>query len=758
VPTNPRPTTDVVAPRPRRGRSLCPAPGVNPRWRLLTLLLTLAWATTHTSTLAQAPERWDTFSDTWTATDALGRSLPSYEEVGPPRPDRTVALFYFLWHGEHVRGGPYDITKILHQDAGAMTNAANPLWGPMHAPHHWGESIFGYYLTDDAGVLRKHAQMLADAGVDAIFFDVSNQLTYPKYYRALLQTFAERRRQGGHPPRIAFLCPFWEPAKVVAELYRELYQPRLFSELWFYWDGKPLLLADPRKLGNIVTFKAQNGAVRLQPGHRLGQSFQVDDAWSAVAGCFPTWAERHSGMTLTLRSNGPAGPALLSRRFDDVGDNSWLALTSSTPLPAGTYYLETSDPRGPIGWWTHSEDRMPGGQAYVDGQPVAGDRNLQLTRIEPRFAEIMSSLTFRRPQPDYFQGQSMPDEWSWLEVYPQHVFTNAAGQREQMSVGVAQNAVSNRLGSMSEPGALGRSFQPGVKTRLDAPRQGLQGLNVAAQWAHAQREDPRLIFITGWNEWIAGRFDEFNHIRQPVMFVDQFDQEHSRDIEPMRGGHEDSYYYQMAANIRRYKDVRPAPRARPQLIRLDGRFEDWSAVEPEFRDDIGDPVERDHPGWGQAPRYVNHTGRNDIIAAKVSWDATNLYFYVRTRAALSFPRDTNWMLLFLDIDHNPTNGWLGYDFVVGRHESDVQTVSLEKHQPMGFRWAVAARVQRAMGERELEMAIPRSALAMRGRSVSLSFKWADNAIQTGDWSDLTLNGDVAPNARYRYQIHLEESE
>jgi hypothetical protein len=25
------------------------------------------------------------------------------------------------------------------------------------------------------------------------------------------------------------------------------------------------------------------------------------------------------------------------------------------------------------------------------------------------------------------------------------------------------------------------------------------------------------------------------------MFVDQFDQEHSRDIEPMRGGHGDDY-------------------------------------------------------------------------------------------------------------------------------------------------------------------------------------------------------------------------
>ena len=45
---------------------------------------------------------------------------------------------------------------------GAMLDASNPRWGPLHAPHHWGESIFGYYLTSDAGVLRKHAQMLGE--------------------------------------------------------------------------------------------------------------------------------------------------------------------------------------------------------------------------------------------------------------------------------------------------------------------------------------------------------------------------------------------------------------------------------------------------------------------------------------------------------------------------------------------------------------------------------------------------------------------
>ena len=44
----------------------------------------------------------------------------------------------------------------------------------------------------------------------------------------------------------------------------------------------------------------------------------------------------------------------------------------------------------------------------------------------------------------------------------------------------------------------------------------------------------------------------------PVMFVDEFDQEHSRDIEPMKGGHGDNYYYQMVDYIRRYKGLAQA--------------------------------------------------------------------------------------------------------------------------------------------------------------------------------------------------------
>src|SRR5262249_14994800 len=156
--------------------------------------------------------------------------------------------FYFLWHGAHVNetwGGPYDISKILAKDPEAMRKRDSPLWGPMYAPHHWGESLFGYYLTDDTYVLRKHAQMLSDAGIDTLIFDVTNHNTYRPYYMALLRVFSDLRRAGGRTPKVAFLTPFWEPAKVVKELYNDLYRPGLYQDLWFRWEGKPLILADP---------------------------------------------------------------------------------------------------------------------------------------------------------------------------------------------------------------------------------------------------------------------------------------------------------------------------------------------------------------------------------------------------------------------------------------------------------------------------------------------------------------------------------
>ncbi len=319
-----------------------------------------------------------------------------------------------------------------------------------------------------------------------------------------------------------------------------------------------------------------------------------------------------------------------------------------------------------------------------------------------------------------------------------------------MSVGVAQNAVSGRLGSMRESGAYGRSRHH--RTNDLRPNAVNHGHNFAEQAVLALQEDPRFVFITGWNEWIAGRFREFNGVREPVMFVDQFDQEHSRDIEPMRGGHEDHYYYQMAAFIRRYKGARPIPSIHPGPIQIDGRFGDWASIMPEFYDTLADPVHRHAPAWDPQVTFHNDSGRNDLVAAKLSFDRDRVFFHARTSNPLSPPTGSNWMVLFIDIDSNPTNGWLGYDFVINR----LRAGSMEKAAGSGFHWTSAGAnpIEWATTGSELELAVPWSRLGLSGPPAQLDFKWGDGLKLDGTWSDFTLNGDAAPNDRFNYRAVL----
>ena len=86
----------------------------------------------------------DIYSDTWVGTDALGRQLPTYKEVGPVKKDhpRLVGIFYITWHTDNKFNlpSPYraDVTKILAADPNARLNGKNPVWGPYKS-YHWGE-------------------------------------------------------------------------------------------------------------------------------------------------------------------------------------------------------------------------------------------------------------------------------------------------------------------------------------------------------------------------------------------------------------------------------------------------------------------------------------------------------------------------------------------------------------------------------------------------------------------------------------------
>ena len=717
--------------------------------------------------LCSAQGQWDVSSDTWDATDALGRALPTFETTGPPRGDKQIGVFYFLWNGRHGDEGPFDVNKILAQDPDVMQKKDSPLWGRMYVPHHWGESIFHYYVGEDEGVLRKHAQMLGDAGVDVVIFDVTNQLTYPESYRALCKVFSEVRAAGNHAPQIAFLTPFWSPNKVVKELWRELYSVGDYEDLWYRWDGKPLIMADPKLVGDITQMSHNGRSYELTEGNTFGQSFTTEQPFDRVAVCTPTWETRGAGASLTLRKDGPGGDVITSAKFDDVSDNEWLSLSLTQSVEPGTFYIEMTRLHGKIGLWGCNPNRALPGQGFVNGEPVDHNFAVSLGYDSELTKQILDFFTFRKPQPDYFVGPTGPNQWAWLEVYPQHGFyiLDADGNRvtEQVAVGTAQNAVDGKLGVLSNPRSHGRSFHNGKEPPPE--EQDFTGRNFAEQWRRAFELNPKFVFVTGWNEWIMGRFDETAsfHGVDVVSFVDQFNTEFSRDIEPMIGGHGDNYYYQFIAYNRLFKGTRPVPKVVPQPITIDGTFDDWQNVSPEFRDTIGDPVHRDERGWGKDTRYTNQTGRNDLIAAKVSFDAENVYFYVRTKDAIIGAGESNWMMLFIDADGNHETGWLGYDLIVNRNSlsiapgqdtnSQVTRVTLEKNVGNGYTWDTPVEIACRVAENEMELAIPITTLTGGKAQLPdfLRFKWADNIQQTGEWSDFTLNGDVAPNDRYNYR-------
>lgn len=562
----------------------------------------------------------DVFADTWVATDAIGRDSLSVEECGPVKQDKFVGIFYWTWHIPG-RGGPNDNTKLIAAASNGVVN-----WPTPPQTHHWGEPELGYYLMTDPFVIRKHASLLVDAGVDAVFFDTTNPpFTWKDEYEALCKTYTQMRREGARTPSICFIAPFWDPTPVTERLWNDLYKPGLWKDLWFQWDGKPLILANKDKI---------------------------------------------------------------------------------------------KDP------------------------------------------EQLAFFTFRRPMPDYWLGPDGPDQWSWLETYPQHVFKNSEGENEQMSVGVAQNALPDTPGPapMSHKrGAMGRSWHDGKK---DAREGAVNlGLNFDEQWGRALEVDPKFIFVTGWNEWIAGRYLEWSKYKESDcyypggLFVDQYTQEYSRDCEPMRGGHTDNYYYQLANWVRKFKGVRERLKADgPSAIQIDGAFDDWKKVAPEFRDTIGDVAHRNHPGYGNLV-YQNATGRNDFVICKAAYDDDNLYFFAQTRDKITPYTDPHWMYLLIDADQDSQTGWLGYDYLVNLEPDGTSETSVSQWEGGGWK-TIANAAYRANGN-GIEIRLARESIGETDGAPAFDFHWADNIQSFGGVSELGLNGDSAPNRRWNYRFESE---
>ena len=179
------------------------------------------------------------------AVDSLGRTLPVTPIERVPKP-RAVGLFYFLWCGEHGRHQPYDVSKIVAADPDAGYHTDSPLWGNVGTYHHWGEPFYGYYYSDDEWVIRRHMALFCDAGVDFLYFDTTNAVIYEKNVKIVLRVLQEYHDAGFRIPKVMFYTNS-ASGKTVEAIYNAVYKPRFCPDTWYYFEGKPVIIAVPEE-------------------------------------------------------------------------------------------------------------------------------------------------------------------------------------------------------------------------------------------------------------------------------------------------------------------------------------------------------------------------------------------------------------------------------------------------------------------------------------------------------------------------------
>ena len=571
--------------------------------------------------------------------DGLGRVLLTNAEVGGVRENKTVGIFYSSWHGTFAEDGYVAVNnqEILDKYPDIDINNFNDKrWSTAHY-HFWNEPIYGYYSGNDEWVIRRQAEMLADAGVDCIICDNTNgAFTWLTTAKKLMKVFHEARVDGVKAPTVTFLLPFGATdgaRKQINELYENIYKAEFYPDSWTMLDGKPLLIA----YKSCLDRKAEN------------------------------------------------------------------------------------------------------------------------------YKDITKFFTWREGQPDYLAKQSGSGQWGWLSVYPQATYKAKLKdeQIEEITVGVAQNHdyVRHVITAMNGNNVTDRTYtSKGYDERPDAE---LYGANFEEQFEYALTVDPKFIFITGWNEWVAIRQSSWppaggNTPSIRNAFADQFSDKASRDIEPSKGRLKDHYYYQMVNFIRRYKGVNALPEASgAKTVDIYGGFGQWAKVYPEYNTYQGNTGKRAalgyvDPATNSRFKYKDDSGRNDLYDAKVAQDGEYVYFMVRCVDDITPYTDENWMRLYIDVSDTEKN-WETFDFVLNKTTpKDEHTAVLESFTGEGFETAVVCDVEYNVAGNVLTVKIPRSALGIGDGQFTLDFKWADNSAD-GDIMDFYTKGDVAPGGRFKFR-------
>jgi len=656
------------------------------------LLMSCATAKEVSNKSAQLKSNYrDIFSDTWVATDALGRKMPDVDTVKTNQ-RRVVGMFYITWHDDGkntIMSSPYsaDVTKILKNDPKARLDAEHPAWkGPSY---HWGEPELGYFLSKDEYVIRMDISMLSDAGVDVLIFDVTNAVRYWEEWKVIFAVMQKMKSEGNKVPKFCFWAFNGPVITVVQDLYDKIYKTGKYKDMWFYWDGKPLLLYN-----GTPSSDANRGGIK-HPNPHYDPAAKTD----------------------------PKNP-----HFGDPDYTEEFYLDYTKEIKK-FFTLRTM-------WW---------GYYHWAGE---------------RFVGTEDNWSFGYDMGDTRVSSMDPDK----------LVSTHKGIKEEAAVTPAQHA-SSMIGKswtrkkgepkLNEYELPVPTYVPWLGKTVKNPEG--YGIYFQNRWDEALKSDPQFLYLNDWNEWTAGKYHPekgkkvaFMGRQSPYFFVDQYNAEFTRSIQPMKGDYTDNYYMQMAQNIRKYKGARPIPKLKGiNKISGDGKFDDWNNIKTEYRDTIGDTAHRDYPGYGGL-HYKNNSGRNDIITSKVAVDNKYIYFFAETKDPLTSHSGTNWMLLLIDADNNSETGWHGYDFLVNKNIINNKKTTLKRYDAGTKSWVDRAKIPFRYAGNKLELAVPRRILKLTGNNFTFDFHWVDNPANLENPISLCTDGDSAPNRRFNYRCIWEK--
>ncbi len=339
-----------------------------------------------------------------------------------------------------------------------------------------------------------------------------------------------------------------------------------------------------------------------------------------------------------------------------------------------------------------------------------------------------------------FEYQFYENGFSWCDLNrPQRI------HEDMINVCVAQhNAYIFSYGKKIDPKVTPRGINYGRGYTSETKRNGdvnliLAGGNIQEHWDFAIKQNPAIVFVTGWNEWATNKRHAFFEGQTVAAFVDSFNTEFSRDMEMTKSptyvidektgeyieeGYGDNYYLQLIQNIRRYKGI--------------------EGKETEQVHEYHNPAVNKERNFGM---YKQDKAVNFIKKISVTNDDLFICFNIETDAKISDTdvNKTNRMNIFIGTDGT---GWETFKFVINRHPLSENKTSLEVFNNGLFE--IKEYIDYTIKDNVMSVFVPIKDLDIKENMSTIRFKCSDSIEKESDILDYYVSGCSVPIGRLSY--------